>query len=75
MFFNMPKYHSWGRNKASECNEVTILSDQSNRAICNYCKEKIIIKIGRVKNYLDKCRRKKKRSAMIQQKYLAIYQF
>nr|XP_047141499.1 uncharacterized protein LOC105843930 [Hydra vulgaris] len=58
----MPKYHSGGRNKASEWNEVTILSDQPNRVICNYCKVSIIKKKERVKIHLDKCRRKNKRS-------------
>ena len=48
MFFNMPKYHLGGRNKASEWNEVTMLSDQPNRVICNYCKESIIKKIERL---------------------------
>ena len=59
----MPKYHSGGRNKANKWNEVTILGDQPNRVICNYCKESITKKIERVKSHLDKCRRKKKGSA------------
>ena len=37
----MPKCYSGGRNKASERNEVTILSDQLNRVIYNYYKERI----------------------------------
>ena len=35
----MLKYHSGGKNKASEYNKVTILSDQPNRVTCNYCRE------------------------------------
>ena len=59
----MPKYHSGGKNKATEWNEVTYLSDQPNRVICNYYKESITKKIERVKNHLDKCRRRKNGTA------------
>ena len=47
----MQKYHSGGRNKANEWNEVTILGDQPNRVICNYCKESITKKTERVKSH------------------------
>ena len=49
---------------------MTILSDQPNSVICNYCKESIIKKIERVKSHLDKCRRKKKGSAYDSAKYI-----